>query len=101
MVSLEGLLGDKNDLCLLCFCLISGDKKTDRKKKKKKVQFAENVKEPSSNGEEFRKQHKKQNKAETVSCRNEISGIQGMPANRIALYNGILKDRVHRMACSY
>lgn len=81
-------------LCLYCL----GDKKRERKKKK--VQFAENVKEPSSNGEEFRKQYKKQIKA--VSCRNEISsGSQGMPPNRIALYNGILKNRVQRMAYSY
>ncbi|KAF3450880.1 hypothetical protein FNV43_RR06969 [Rhamnella rubrinervis] len=95
------LSGDNQDQQqhVLRSCLYSGDKKRERRKKK--VQFAENVKEPNSNGDEFRKQHKNRIKIETVSCRNETSsGSQVMPANRIALYNGILKDRVHRMACS-
>ncbi|XWS20425.1 hypothetical protein CRYUN_Cryun31cG0100000 [Craigia yunnanensis] len=55
-------------------CLSSEGKKRD-KKKKKKVQFAENVKETSDNEEV------------NGFCRNE------MPANWIALYNGILRDR--------
>ncbi|XWS16445.1 hypothetical protein CRYUN_Cryun34aG0088100 [Craigia yunnanensis] len=83
-------------------CLSSERKKRD-KKKKKKVQFAENVKETSGNGEEYRKEQKKKLIAATAGrsrkidrfCRNE------MPANRIALYNGILRDRVHKIECSY
>ncbi|KAH7547398.1 uncharacterized protein LOC107407483 [Ziziphus jujuba] len=83
-------------------CLCSGDSRKKKQRKKKKVQFAENVKEPSGNGEEFKKQHKKTSKSEKSSnSRNQMSGIRGMPANRIALYNGILRDRVHRMECSY
>ncbi|PON90107.1 cytochrome P450 family protein [Trema orientale] len=79
-------------------CLSSGEKKKSERKKKK-VKFAENVKEPTGNGEEFRNQHKKRSRVE-MNCRNEIPGIQRMPPNRVALYNGILKDRVHRTECS-
>ncbi|KAL5575698.1 hypothetical protein UlMin_017397 [Ulmus minor] len=77
-------------------CLYSGDKE----RKKKKVRFEANVKEPRGNGEEFRNRHKKSSRVERV-CRIEIPANYGMPANRIALYNGILKNRVHRTECSY
>ncbi|XP_062156706.1 uncharacterized protein LOC133864396 [Alnus glutinosa] len=80
--------------CLLC----SEDKKRDRKKKK--VQFAENVKEPSGNGEEYRKGHMKPSEVERI-CRIEIREVRRMPDNRTALYSGILKNRVQRMQCSY
>ncbi|KAE8662948.1 phospholipase D alpha 1 [Hibiscus syriacus] len=81
-------------------CLSSGGKKRDKKKSKKKVKFAENVKETSGNGDEYRKeQHEKMIAGSKIDgiCRNQ------MPANRVALYNGILRDRVHvhRMGCSY
>ncbi|XP_021298302.1 uncharacterized protein LOC110427181 [Herrania umbratica] len=83
-------------------CLSSEGKKRDRKKKKK-VQFAENVKDTSGNGEGYRKEQNKKLIAATGGrsrkvdrfCRNEMS------ENRIALYNGILRDRVHKMECSY
>ncbi|KAE8680819.1 phospholipase D alpha 1 [Hibiscus syriacus] len=85
-------------------CLSSDGKKRDKKKKKnKKVKFAENVKETSGDGEEYRKEQQKKliagrsgSKVDGI-CRNQ------MPANRVALYNGILRDRVHvhRMGCSY
>lgn len=88
---------------ILRSCLHSGEKKRERKKKKK-VQFAENVKEPSGNGEEYRKGQMKMklNKFIEGNCRNKIPTIRGMQENRIALYNGILKDRVRvqRMQCS-
>ncbi|KAK8608551.1 hypothetical protein V6N13_023972 [Hibiscus sabdariffa] len=78
-------------------CLSSDGKKRDNKKKK--VKFAESVKEPSGNGEEYRKKTVAgRSRSETDGfCRNQ------MPANRVALYNGILRDRVHvhRMECSY
>lgn len=74
--------------CSSLFCL--GDKKKERKKKK--VKFAANVKEPSGNGENFRRQFEKTRKAETI-CRSEILGVGGIPENRIPLYNGILKKR--------
>ncbi|XP_010462100.1 PREDICTED: uncharacterized protein LOC104742758 isoform X2 [Camelina sativa] len=89
---------------LLRSCLSSEKKK--QRKKKKKVKFAENVREPKGNGEEYRKkmeQHLKRIVPEQMIkpekpvsvCRND------MPANRIALYNGILRDRAHRVQCSY
>ncbi|XP_041020181.1 uncharacterized protein LOC121261845 [Juglans microcarpa x Juglans regia] len=83
---------------ILRSCLYSEEKKKERKKKK--VQFAEDVKDPSGNGDKYRKEQTKPSKAE-MGCRNEIRGVRGMPENRIALYNGILKDRVQRMQCSY
>ncbi|XP_050233964.1 uncharacterized protein LOC126682354 [Mercurialis annua] len=73
--------------------LISEEKKKEKKKMKKRVKFAENVKETKGRGEEYRRQKKEEENSRI--CRNEI------PANRIALYNGILRDRVHRMECSY
>ncbi|XVF24795.1 hypothetical protein REPUB_Repub13aG0158400 [Reevesia pubescens] len=90
-------------------CLSSEGKKKD--KKKKKVKFAENVKETSGNGEEYRKeQHKKLIAAATRTTTTAAAGrsrkVDGfcrseIPANRIALYNGILRDRVHKVECSY
>lgn len=78
------------------FC--SGDKKRGRKKKK--VHFAENIEEEerTGDGEEEEPISREQSKVET-SCRNEIR--RKIPANRIALYNGILKNRMQRMECSH
>ncbi|KAE7997331.1 hypothetical protein FH972_001976 [Carpinus fangiana] len=61
---------------------------------------SENVKEPSGNGEEYRKGHMKSREIER-SCRVEIREVRRMPENRVALYGGILKNRVQRMQCSY
>nr|XP_043627234.1 uncharacterized protein LOC122598813 [Erigeron canadensis] len=82
---------------------IDGKKKV---KKKKKVHFAKDVMEPSGNGEEFRKrlQSKKFQKMRTNSSLFKDEGGKKkviMPANRMALYTGILRDRsVHRFAYS-
>lgn len=94
--------------------VFSEEKKRERKKKKKKrVKFSENVmvKEEEvrdnniTNKENREEQGKKQNRASIKNnkCRNETTETRGsgMPANRIALYNGILRDRVHRMACCH
>lgn len=78
-------------------------------KKKKRVHFAEDVVEPRGDGEEFRRKHGITNNLSSASStsppqRLEKSGakIRGMPANRAALYNGILRDRVvQRLAYSY
>ncbi|XP_059303555.1 uncharacterized protein LOC132055643 [Lycium ferocissimum] len=76
-------------------CLSSAGKN----KKKKRVRFAADVKSSSSNGEEYRRKHmRKFTETRVNSCGNEIVG---MPVNRVALYNGILKDRVQRMEFSY
>uniref|UniRef100_A0A7N0TZA5 Uncharacterized protein n=1 Tax=Kalanchoe fedtschenkoi TaxID=63787 RepID=A0A7N0TZA5_KALFE len=100
-------------------CLTS-DGKRRKKKKKKKVHFADDVVEPSGDGVEFRKRHRKV-RSSSSSCqpplppsdsnwdggRQSVSGgkaegrITGMPANRVALYNGMLRDRVgHRLGYS-
>ncbi|KAK9211317.1 hypothetical protein WN943_000692 [Citrus x changshan-huyou] len=81
-----------------CICS-DGNKKRERKKKR--VHFAEDVVDPRGNGDEFRKQHVvKKASSSSSSSRFKTSG--GMPANRVALYNGILRDRtVQRLAYSY
>ncbi|KAB2008200.1 hypothetical protein ES319_D10G083000v1 [Gossypium barbadense] len=85
-------------------CLPSDGKKRV-KKRKKKVQFAENVKETSGDGQEYRKEQHKKLIAAASRRRRKMDGFcrSEMPANRIALYNGILRDRVHvhKMECSY
>ncbi|XP_055826723.1 uncharacterized protein LOC129895104 [Solanum dulcamara] len=85
---------------ILKSCLSSAGKNKDRaRKKKKRVHFAAGVKSSSRSGEEYRrKQMRKFTETRIKSCGNEIVG---MPGNRLALYTGILKDRVQRMEFSY
>ncbi|KAE9467784.1 hypothetical protein C3L33_00336, partial [Rhododendron williamsianum] len=53
----------------------------------------------SGDGEEYRKEHDKPPASGIKgSCRGEIGGSQ---ANRVALYSGILRDRVQHLECSY
>lgn len=66
------------------------------------MRFAEDVKEPKGNGEEYRREHDEKmglmeetRRRRIISCRNDV------PGNRIALYNGILKDRSQRIQCSF
>ncbi|GMI92800.1 hypothetical protein like AT1G52565 [Hibiscus trionum] len=93
-------------------CISSEEKKREVKKKKKKVHFAEDVKEPRSDGAEFRKQLKNRVRINNSAASAMKSAPKfrkfragkdrGMPANRAALYNGILRDRVvQRLAYSY
>lgn len=92
-------------------CFAEGKK---REKKKKRVQFAEDVVDPVGNSDEFRRQHNNTVAAATNSDgldsnssskeeRERKREVRGMPANRAALYNGILRDRLvhHRLAYSY
>lgn len=63
-----------------------------REKKKKKVQFAEDVVEPIGNGEEFRKRlANKYNRNNNGSSSRDYKVAREMAANRMALYNGILR----------
>ncbi|KAJ9548655.1 hypothetical protein OSB04_021198 [Centaurea solstitialis] len=90
-------------------CISSDGKK---KKGKKKVKFAEDVMEPSGNGDEFRRRRLKsknlpQNRHYLSIFKDEggqmklSRNFKGLPANRMALYSGIIRDRgVHRVACS-
>ncbi|KAJ8756190.1 hypothetical protein K2173_024737 [Erythroxylum novogranatense] len=86
-------------------CLCTEGKK---KKKKKRVRFADNVKDTKGNGKEYRKKMEKylivgKEKENPIpgferTCRDQIKKL---PGNRIALYSGILRDRVHKMECSF
>ncbi|KAJ8444641.1 hypothetical protein Cgig2_023704 [Carnegiea gigantea] len=84
-----------NPISVLRPCLSSGERKGE--KKKKRVRFAEDVVDPTGNNEEFRRQ-----RSYGLKSRNREGQNGGMPANRVALYNGMLRDRViHRLACTY
>ncbi|KAM3300961.1 hypothetical protein P3S67_015461 [Capsicum chacoense] len=97
-------------------CISMDGKK--KEKKKKRVKFAEDVVEPSGNSEEYRKLHYLNNNnnnrhgnedkvfssfSKTNSNELKKSGKeQEMPANRVALYNAMLKGRViNRVTYSY
>ncbi|XP_023004360.1 uncharacterized protein LOC111497701 [Cucurbita maxima] len=86
------------DVRILRPCLCSGGNK-DRKKKQKKVQFAENVKKKATEAEEMKRKITAR-KLKKNRCRSSFQGSQ-MPENRVALYNGILRDRSNRMGFSY
>ncbi|XP_058774091.1 uncharacterized protein LOC131648349 [Vicia villosa] len=86
-------------------CLYSEEKKRERKmntkKSKKKVRFAESVKEEREKKSEVvrKEKQRKRNRVYSGNCRSETLKSRGIPANRVALFNGILRDRVHRMEC--
>ncbi|CAA7057927.1 unnamed protein product [Microthlaspi erraticum] len=94
---------DQTPRPVLRSCLSSEETKKQRRKTKKKVRFDENVKDTKGNGKEYRRKElskrtvpvTKPGKADSV-CR-----VSTMPANRMALYNGMLRDRDHRTQCSY
>ncbi|XP_076912148.1 uncharacterized protein LOC143570366 [Bidens hawaiensis] len=85
-------------------CISSDGKK--REKKNKKVHFAEDVMEPSGNGEEFRRRLQSKSFGQNSSTlkdegvkRKTVRNYEGIPANRLALYSGMLRDRgVHRVS---
>ncbi|KAK7411184.1 hypothetical protein VNO78_02616 [Psophocarpus tetragonolobus] len=95
---------------ILRSCISSvGNKKL---KKKKRVHFADDVVDSCGDGEVFRRQQrmhhrisycsKSESKVENEKSCDEKSDVRGMPANRVALYNGILRDRLaHRITYSY
>lgn len=77
----------------------TGEMKVERKEKKKmkKVKFADNVKEERDGRE---KEERKKQYRKARNCREEMEEIMRMPANRMALYNGILKDRLRKIKYS-
>ncbi|XP_020548839.1 uncharacterized protein LOC105164414 isoform X2 [Sesamum indicum] len=87
---------------LLKSCLSSGkplqpQENKKRKRKKKRVQFADDVKDSKSNGN--RKKHRKFAETDEKSCcGNAVVGLKKLPANRATLYSGILiRERLRRM----
>ncbi|KAK2645933.1 hypothetical protein Ddye_021128 [Dipteronia dyeriana] len=79
-------------------CISSDHEKKREQKKKKRVHFAEDVVDPRGNGEDFRKQHAACRKTNYSSWKKSAGE---MPANRVALYNGILRDRVIHQRVGY
>ncbi|XP_054792024.1 uncharacterized protein LOC129321005 isoform X2 [Prosopis cineraria] len=88
---------------------ISSERKKGQKKKKR-VHFAEDVVDSRTDGQEFRRKHRvshssvcSNSEVKVEETCNGVSEVRGMPANRKALYNGILRDRVapRRLAYSY
>ena len=73
---------------------------SSKPKKKKKVKFADNVKDQKN---EFTTMisKKKKKKIQIYEGEKLNPEFHQMPANRAALYHGILRDRVHRIECSY
>ncbi|CAL5199795.1 unnamed protein product [Lathyrus oleraceus] len=87
-------------------CLYSEEKKRERKmntkKTTKKVRFEESVnQEREKKSEVVRKEKQRKRNRVYGNCRSETSKSRGIPANRIALFNGILRDRVHRIECCH
>lgn len=76
----------------------------------KRVHFADDVVDSCSDGEELiRQQHMTRKYSSYSNSESKVqknfngrTDMKGMPANRVALYNGILRDRVaQRLAYSY
>ncbi|XP_020206238.1 uncharacterized protein LOC109791358 isoform X2 [Cajanus cajan] len=93
---------------ILRSCISSDEnKRGKRKKQKKRVHFADDVVDSCGNGEEFRRQQRVNrnsfySKSESKVETEKNCDVRGMPANRVALYNGILRDRVaQRLTYSY
>lgn len=95
----------------------TGERKLWRTKKKKRVHFADHLveavevigaaQEECTTDEEITDEEEGERAMFNARLDDDDSPppdsrrAGGMPANRVALYNGILRDRLQRMACSY
>ncbi|XP_010465564.1 PREDICTED: uncharacterized protein LOC104745891 [Camelina sativa] len=96
---------DQSPRPILRSCLSSEETKKQRKKIKK-VRFADNVKDTKGNGKEYRRRELNRRNVPEPATKPGKNGSMcristTMPANRMALYSGILRDRDHRTQCSY
>ncbi|XP_058074443.1 uncharacterized protein LOC131223150 [Magnolia sinica] len=80
-------------------CISSHEKKRD--KKKKRVHFADDVIEPVRDSEVFTIKDEIIPEFKQVRQSKVAHQVGRIPANQMALYNGIRQDRMQRMACSY
>ncbi|XP_077229306.1 cytochrome P450 family protein [Tasmannia lanceolata] len=81
-------------------CISSDERKREKKtKKKKRVHFADNLVELFGEADEFKREDNSSLEFNQVQVPKKCKNRK-MPANRMALYNGILQDRLQRMACS-
>ncbi|XP_026453000.1 uncharacterized protein LOC113353693 isoform X2 [Papaver somniferum] len=86
---------------------ISSEKKKREKKMKKRVHFAEDVVDPIGNSKDLRRVHKRSSSSSSFKKNDQDCGrsqqekVRGIPPNRLALYNGIMRDREQRMTSSY
>ncbi|XP_068643857.1 uncharacterized protein [Aristolochia californica] len=84
-------------------CIASGERKL--RKKKKKVHFADHLVEAVDLIVYEDESEEEDDDGPAIEyepihvSRNDHA--RRIPANRLALYNGILQDRLQRMACSY
>ncbi|PIN17191.1 hypothetical protein CDL12_10150 [Handroanthus impetiginosus] len=83
-----------------CLSKSTGNKKRE-KEQRKKVHFADEVKDFRGNGRRFCRKGQRNVEIAKSCCGNEVFGFKKMPANRVALYSGIMKDRMERMEYSY
>ncbi|KAI4379471.1 hypothetical protein MLD38_005765 [Melastoma candidum] len=80
---------------------IMGDNKS-KKKKKKRVRFAKDVVDPGMVANSSSMPEDDEGGSGGDIATSSGDKVRGIQANRMALYNGILRDRVHqRMAYSY
>ncbi|KAF8036528.1 hypothetical protein BT93_C2298 [Corymbia citriodora subsp. variegata] len=89
-------------------CVISGStkkkKKIKREKSSKRIHFKGDAADPDGYNQEFKihRDGKSDHHPSSSAKYKSSSKFEGMPANRAALYEAILRDRVrHRLASSY
>ncbi|GMH04518.1 hypothetical protein Nepgr_006358 [Nepenthes gracilis] len=73
-------------------CISSGGKKKKREKTAKRVRFAEDVMDKTGEDQDFKTRHQQFGGGNSSSKLRKSVQISGIPANRMVLYNSILRD---------